>query len=175
MEKVKILKVGRKQQPSKFKPGETYSITTILVEDCSKGKNKKLAAMGLWAEGWKVGDEVEGIIEEKKWTDRDGFEQISLNLTNPNKKTFTQFGGGKSFNPLVTSYEIAASLAPLIFANKKKVLLEDIDKLASAIKTKIDVQPASTTETPKEKVKEIDVDKEDDDTEVKDDDDDGTF
>ncbi len=177
-EKVKITKIGRKQQPSKFKPGDTYSITTILVPECSKGKNQKLTAMGAWADSWKIGDEVEGIIEERKWTDKDGFEQINLSFTNPNKKTFTP---NRMFNPLISAYQIAASLAPLIFAGKKKVMLEDIDKLASAIKTRIDVQPAAPVETKQEeKVKEIDVDKEEkeegaDDTEVTDDDDDGTF
>ena len=177
IEKLKIIKIGRKQQPSKFKPGETYSITTILVPECSKGKNQKLTAMGQWSEGWKEGDEIEGIVEEKKWTDKDGFEQTNFSLTNPNKKEFTPYGS-KSFNPLITAYQIAATLAPLIFAKKKKVMLEDIEKLALAIKEKIDVQPASTTEVAKEeKVKEIDVDKEDkDDTEVEDDeDDDGSF
>jgi hypothetical protein len=175
-EKVKIAKIGRKQQPSKFKPGDTYSITTILVPECSKGKNQKLTAMGAWTDSWKLGDIVEGIIEEKKWTDKDGFEQISLSLTNPNKKTFTP-GGGRSFNPLITAYEIAASLAPLIFAGKKKVMLDDIDKLANAIKSKIEVQPAAPAEVKEEKVKKIDVDKEEDedesdDTEVTDDEDD---
>jgi len=177
-EKLKILKIGRKQQPSKFKPGETYSITTILVPECSKGKNQKLTAMGQWSEGWKEGDEIEGIIEEKKWTDKDGFEQTNFSLTNPNKKEFTPYGS-KTFNPLITAYQIAASLAPLIFANKKKVMLEDIDKLALAIKEKLNVQIPSTPEKDKEeKVKEIDVDKEGekDDTEVEDDeDDDGSF
>ena len=64
IEKLKIIKVGRKQQPSKFKPGETYSITTIMVPECSKGKNQKLTAMGLWAENWKEEDIIEGTIEE---------------------------------------------------------------------------------------------------------------
>lgn len=170
-EKLKIIKLGRKQQPSKFKPGETYSITTMMVSECSKGKNIKISAMGAWSDAWKEGDIVEGIIEEKKWTDKDGFEQTSFTLTNPNKKTFTPRA---TANPLIIAYQIAATLASLIFANKKKVTLEDIDKLALAIKSKIDV---SSVEEPKkeEKVKEIDVEKEDneeDDTEVIDDEDD---
>src|SRR3989304_5473858 len=108
IEKIKIVKVGRKQQPSKFKPGETYSITTMLDD-----KGRKLAAMGAWGEKWVVGDVVEASIEEKKWTDKDGFEQISMNLVNPNKKEFTpRSGGGSYMNPIVVSYQLAASLAP---------------------------------------------------------------
>jgi len=174
MEKIKITKIGIKQQPSKFKPGETYSIVTILDT-----KNRKMTAMGKWAEGWKVGDIIEAEVKEKKWTDKDGFEQTNLALDNPNKQAFTPRGGG--FNPMINAYQIAAELAPLLFAGKKKVELEDIDKLAIAIKSRFDAaQPAAVApavEVPKkEKVKEIDVDKEDeksdDDLEVTDDDDD---
>lgn len=159
MEKIKIVKIATKQQPSKFKPGETYTITTVLDE-----KNRKLTAMGAWAEGWKVGDEIEATIEEKKWTDRDGFDQISLNLKNPNQKKFTP--RGSYTNPVVVSYQLAATLASLLFANKKKVTLTDIDKLAEELKKRIDTSPAEKTEEVKKpeakKTPEIDVDEEDD-------------
>ena len=159
MEKIKIIKIATKQQPSKFKPGETYTITTVLDE-----KNRKLTAMGAWAEGWKVGDEIEATIEEKKWTDRDGFDQISLNLKNPNQKKFTP--RGSYFNPVVVSYQLAATLASLLFASKKKVTLADIDKLAEELKKRIDTSPVQKTEEVKKpevkKTPEIDVDEEDD-------------
>lgn len=165
MEKITIVKIGRKQQPSKFKPGETYSITTLLDE-----KGRKLAAMGQWAEAWKIGDVIEADIEEKKWTDKDGFEQVSLNLKNPNQKQFIPRGGP---SPLVTAYELAASLAPLLYANKKKVTLKDIDELATEIKKKIEFQSAipaiDAKPEKKEEVKEVDVEE---DTEVADDEDD---
>jgi single-stranded DNA-binding protein len=176
IEKLEIVKIGRKQQPSKFKPGETYNIATVLVKSCSKGDNQKLTAMGAWADGWKVGDVVEGEIKEKKWTDKDGFEQVNFSIENPNKKQFTP-GKSSFFNPLVSAYQIAASLAPLLFAGKKAVKLDDIDKLANAIKDRIGSQAAPTNDSKpaEEKVKKIDVDDEQElkkDTEITDEDDD---
>ena len=157
VEKIKIVKIGRKQQPSKFKPGETYTITTIMDE-----KNRKLVAMGAWGEKWQVGDVIDASVEEKKWTDKDGFEQISLNLKNPNQTAFTP-RGGSYFNPVVVSYQLAASLAPLFFSGKKKVTLANIDELAAELKKRIEVSPAASTQTPEPKKKEVptvDVDKE---------------
>ena len=151
-EKITIAKLGRKQQPSKFKPGETYSITTILDEG-----GRKLAAMGAWAEGWKVGDVIEGTIEEKKWTDKDGFEQTSLNIKNPNQKPFTP-RGETTLSPLVVSYQLAVAVAPLLYKNKKKVVLDDVIALAEKLKEKIDVAPvAEATPEKKDVVPEIDV------------------
>lgn len=152
IEKIKIIKIGRKQQPSKFKPGETYSITTILDE-----KNRKLTAMGPWSENWKIGDEIEGTIEEKKWTDKDGFEQTNLNIKNPNSK---QFVPRDTTNFLVISYQLAATLSSLLYANKKKVKLEDIVSLAEELRKKIEPSYSSTTETKEKEVPEIDVTKE---------------
>ncbi len=162
MEKIKIIKLGRKQQPSKFKPGEMYSITTIMDE-----KNRKLAAMGKWAEDWKVGDVVEAEIEEKKWTDKDGFEQVSLNVKNPNQKPFTPGGGRSFFNPKITAYQLAATLAPILFGDKKKITLKDIDELAEELKKRIEVAPQpseaveakkSATGGTKEDIPEVSVD-----------------
>jgi len=158
MEKIKIIKLGRKQQPSKFKPGETYSITTVMDD-----KNRKLAAMGKWAEDWKIGDVIEAEIEEKKWTDKDGFEQISLNIKNP--KPFTPGAGRGFFNPKITAYQLAAALAPLFFKDsKKKITLKDIDELAEELKNRITVpvQPETTeiAAKKKEEVPEVDVDDE---------------
>lgn len=165
IEKIKIVKLGRKQQPSKFKPGETYSITTVMDE-----KNRKLAAMGAWGEKWQVGDEIEAIVEEKKWTDKDGFEQVNMNLKNPNQKDFIPRGSGSYVNPVVVAYQLAASLAPLFFSEKKKITLADIDKLAEELKKRIEVtsvtpvtsaQPEAEATKKKEDVPEVDVDKED--------------
>ena len=74
--KIKIAKIGRKEMPSKFKEGETYSITTILDEI----SGRKGAAMGKFADGWKIGDTVEGIWEKRTWKDKDGFAQESWNI-----------------------------------------------------------------------------------------------
>jgi len=150
MEKITIVKIGRKSQPSKFKPGETYNITTVMDD-----KNRKLVAMGAWADSWKIGDVIEVEISEKKWTDKDGFEQTSLNLANPNKKPWTGGQGGGT-NPTTASWQIAAQLAPLFFVDsKKKIKLDDISALADEIKKRISTPDAASTE----KVKEIDVTK----------------
>jgi len=155
MEKITITKIGRKQQPSKFKQGETYTITTIMDD-----KGRKLVAMGGWSDSWKVGDVVEGEVSEKKWTDKDGFEQTSLNLTNPNKKSWSGGqGGGAVINTTIISYQIAAQLAPLLYADaKKKVKLDDIVALADEIKKKISVDaPAAVA---KEDVPKVNVEEE---------------
>lgn len=155
-EKIKITRIGRKQQPSKFKPGETYSITTLMDD-----KGRKLSAMGKWAEGWKEGDVIEAIVEMKTWTDKDGFEQTNLSLKNPNQQTFSP--RGSMFNPLISAYQIAATLAPLLFASKKKVMLKDVDDLAEEIRKRlsaIPVAPVAITESKEAKMKEINVDAE---------------
>lgn len=154
--KIKISKVGRKQMPSKFKEGETYNITTVMDEITGR----KGQAMGAWSDVWKVGDIVEGIWEEKKYTDKDGFEQKSWKITNPDKK---EFKGGGSYGPrkatLVDAYTIAALLAPLLYKDKKILKFEDIAKLADEIMKKVEVIPATPAATA-EKVKTVDLDKE---------------
>ncbi|MFA5174609.1 MAG: hypothetical protein WC438_05505 [Candidatus Pacearchaeota archaeon] len=151
MEKITIVKIGRKEQPSKFKPGETYNITTVLDE-----KGRKLVAMGGWADAWKIGDVIEVEINEKTWKDKEGFDQVSLNLTNPNKKPWTGGQGGAVVNTTIISYQIAAQLSSILFADsKKKIKLDDISALADEIKKRISVA------APAEKIKEIDVDKQD--------------
>lgn len=133
-EKITIVKLGRKQQPSKYKQGETYTITTVMDD-----KNRKLTAMGKWSDNWKIGDVIEANVENKKWTDKDGFEQTSLALKNPVQSTFQSF----KKNTLIDAYHIAAALAPVVYSAKKKVVMEDIDKLAEYVKGKID---ATTTQ-----------------------------
>lgn len=159
-ETITIKKLGRKQLPSKFKPGETFSITNVLDE-----KGRKMAGMGAWTEGWKVGDTLEVEIEEKKWTDKDGFEQTSMNLKNPNQK---QFVPNQRTNPKVALYQIAAGLAPLFFKDKEKVTMEDIRKLVKALEKEIEGFSSSSTastEVKKDTTPEvkIDDDSEDDD------------
>lgn len=134
-EKIKIVKLATKQQPSKYKPGETYSIITIMDE-----QNRKLTAMGKWAEGWNVGDVVEAVVEEKKWTDRDGFEQTGLSMKNPTPSTFKSF----KRNSLIDAYHIAAALTPALYG-ATKVKMEEIDKLAEYIKVKLDAAAPSDT------------------------------
>ena len=179
-EKITIIKIGRKQNPSKYKPGTTYSITTVLDD-----KNRKLTAMGKWSDEWKVGDVIDGIVEEKKWTDKDGFEQIGLSLKNPVPSTFGGKGSGFVKNVLIDAYQIAAALAPVIYADKKKVTMKEIDELAVYIKTKLDSESASTapvlSTVPAQSVPTVDVNtsapatSEDNDLVIEDSDDDKPF
>ena len=107
-------------------------------------QNRKLTAMGRWAEGWKVGDIVDAVVEERKWTDRDGFEQTGLSLKNPTPSTFK----GYQKNTLVDAYHIAAALAPIIY-NGKKIKMVKIDKLAEYINNKLEVTaPQNNTAAP---------------------------
>ena len=151
--KLKIVKIGRKQNPSKYKPGETYTITTIMDE-----QNRKITAMGKWTDAWNEGMVVEGILEPTTWTDKDGFEQKGWSLKNPNPVQFK--AGGAGYQPktmVVNAYTIAAQLAPLLFAAKKKVTLDDISALADALKVKMD---GTQDTSAKEEVKTVDVNKE---------------
>jgi len=155
--KIKIAKVGRKEMPSKFKEGETYNITNILDEI----SGRKGAAMGAFADSWKVGDTVEGIWEKRTWKDKDGFEQESWNIKNPNKKEF-RGGGGGNWGPrkpnIIDAYMVAATLAPIIFKDKK-VKLDDIAKLAEEVLKRLNAAtPAADTK--KAEGKDVDLDKE---------------
>lgn len=157
--KIKIKKIGRKQMPSKFKEGETYNITTVLDEI----SGRKGAAMGQFADSWKVGDEVDGIWEKKTWKDKDGFEQENWNIKNPVKKEFKGGGGGGStWAPkkpsIVDAYTVAAVLAPVLFKDKK-IKLDDISKLADELMKRFSAS-TPTTDTSKDTVAEIDLDKE---------------
>ena len=153
--KIKIAKIGRKEMPSKFKEGETYSITTVLDEV----SGRKGAAMGKFADGWKIGDTVEGIWEKRTWKDKDGFAQESWNIKNPNATTG---GKGGSWGPrkatIVDSYTVAAALAPILFKDKKTIKLDDISALADALMKKFG---ASVSESEKKAVgADVDLNKE---------------
>lgn len=144
MEKIKIKKISRKELPSKYKEGETYALMTILDH-----KNRKLTAFGKWAEGWKEGDVVEVIVKEKTWRDKDGFDQVSLNLDNPNKKPFTPGFGGRGFNNKASAYNSAVMymIAVGLSGEKKKVTLEAVDTVATHFLSKIDTNTETSVET----------------------------
>lgn len=156
-EKITIKKIARKDMPSKFKEGDTYKMTQVIDIE-----GRKMTAFGKWAENWKEGDTPDVIINKKSWKDRDGFEQISLNLENPNKSTGS-FGGGSrkttSFNPMLTIYNSAAmfAVALAVSGTKKKLKLEDLDRIAEHIKEKTS-ETSEAIET--KEVPSVDVDKE---------------
>lgn len=152
MERIKIVKIGRKEMPSKFKEGETYIKTTVLDET-----SRTIGCFDEpWSKDWKEGDIVEGDIEKVEKRGTDGSLQVYYNIKNPNKKPFTP----KTFgNPNVQVYQIAAALAPVIFKNAKEVSFDDIKKLASLIKAEVNM-PSFNSDA-KKPVPEINVDKED--------------
>lgn len=150
MEKITIKKIGRKALPNKYKPGETYNLTTILDDT-----DRKLTTTGTWADNWQIGDEIEGEIKEKKWMDKDGFEQVSLTIENPNKKPFIP-RENVSNNPVIVSYQIAAQVFPVLFKDRKSPKLDDLVALAEKIKEQI----SGTTPEVKTSVPSVDVNKE---------------
>lgn len=137
--KIQIEKLGRKSMPSKYKEGDTYSITTI--KDSITGR--KGSAIGGWADNWKEGDSVEAIWSPREFTDKDGFTQKTWSLENPNKNTKTGSWGPKK-PTLVDAYMIAAALAPVLF-KEGKVNLDKITKLADEVFKKISGTVASST------------------------------
>mgnify|MGYP000879891149 FL=1 len=153
---IKIAKIGRKEMPSKFKEGATYNITTVMDEI----SGRKGAAMGVFADNWKVGDIVKGIWEEKKYIDKDGFEQKSWNIKNPEQKKFTSGSYGPRKATLVDAYTIAATLAPSLFKDKKTLKFSDISKLADEIMKKLETAPATTETENAKNVKTVDLDEE---------------
>lgn len=157
-EKITIAKLARKDMPSKFKEGDTYKMTTILDNN-----KRRMTAFGRWAEGWNIGDEVEVNIKTKTWRDKDGFEQTSLNLDNPNKQPFVPRGGGGgggAVNPMIGIYNSAVIFAVALAVSdaKKKLTLEDVDKIANHIKTKCDEGTTDNVEK-KAEVPKVDVEK----------------
>jgi len=158
-EKIKISKISRKQQPSKFKPGDTYTIATVLDEVTGR----KASAFGKWTDGWSVGGEYDVLWKSNSYIDKDGFEQKGWNLENPEKKPFVPRAGGFAAAPsIVDAYKVAALLAPVLYASKKAIKFEDIIKIADAVKIKFDealpapVAPVATEND----VKTVDVDTE---------------
>lgn len=154
--KIKIAKIGRKEFPSKFKEGETYNITTIQDELTGR----KGAAMGKWADAWKVGETIEGVWEKRTYKDKDGFEQESWNIKNPEQKPAGK--GSGSWAPkkptLVDAYQIAAALSPILFRDKK-IKLDDITKLADEIMKRLNAAtPAVDAQKPAGK--DVDLNKE---------------
>ena len=159
--KIKVSQIGRKQQPSKFKPGDTYTIATIMDELTGR----KASAFGKWTDEWVIGGEYNAVWKENNWTDKDGFEQKGWNLENPDKKEWTGGQGGgfaAAAKPsIIDAYAIAATLAPVLYATKKTAIkFEDVVKIADALKAKFDEATPAPAAPAAESVAKIDVDKE---------------
>jgi hypothetical protein len=154
MEKITIKKLKRQDMPSKFKEGDTYKLTTVLDD-----KGRKMSATGKWAENWKAGDVIEANVEQSKWVDRNGNENINLKLTNPNPSTFNR--GNFASRTHVDAALIAVQMFPLV--SKKKASVDSIFELAEEIKAKLDEMKKNTAAG--KSSKSVDVEEEWDDEE----------
>jgi hypothetical protein len=147
---IKITQLSRKQMVG---PSGTFNRTTIIND-----KNERMSTLGEWADNWKVGDIVEGDIEQKPGTNKLGNPVVYLNIKNPNKKTYPANPVGNSSsqvisNPILECYKIAASLATLLYRDAKKApKLSDIDDLVAELQKRIDPkkeQPVAEVKVPK--------------------------
>ena len=80
--KVTIMEIKKLEKPSSYTDGN-YILAFIVDQ-----YDRKIAAAGKWVENWQVGDEVEGILQEKATMQgRDGSKKAivssSLFLKNP--------------------------------------------------------------------------------------------
>ena len=132
MEKITIAQIGRKQNPSKYKPGETYTITTIVDT-----LNRTMSAVGKWSETWQVGQTIDAEIKTDKYVGNDGLERVSLKLVDPNKKEWK----GSGSNSWHKAYELAVLW--VLGTQEGLKTLSDVDNIAKQIKLKLDNPPAS--------------------------------
>lgn len=174
LERVVIAKVGRKEMPSKFREGETYTMTNIQTED-----GRTMTTFTDWAKTWKVGDTIEGYVTSSTYKNKQGFDEESIRIADPamsDKKKGGWTGSPRSGGGvprIVDAYNIAAKLAPILYANKKAIKLDDITALAEEIKKRLDASAGSTPATtpkpaaaPAPEVKTVDVSAEDSETET---------
>lgn len=174
-EKLQIVKIDRKSGIS-AKNNKPYTLTK--VQDGFTGRQG--AAFGDWADGWKIGDEIDVI-----WTENGEYKGVKQwSIENPNQKarsssTSTSAPATTSApvqSSAVIAYQIAADLAPLFF-DAKKTKLTEVTKLAVAVQKEIESMEPSQVSTTAPKAKESvpkpdqssddleeDLDEEDDDT-----------
>jgi len=148
MATIKITQLARKAMVGQNGP---YNRTTIVND-----KNERMSTLGAWADNWKVGDAIEGDLEYKPGTDKNGNPVTYINIKNPNKKTYpasAPTGTSNVANPILECYKIAASLATLFYKDTKKgPKLSDIDDLVAELQKRIDLkkeQPVAEVKVPK--------------------------
>lgn len=144
-EKLEIVDIERKSGISS-KTNKPYSMTK--VKDGITGR--EAAAFGDWCANWKIGDSFE--VDWKENGEYRGVKQWVINNPNEGPRTGggNKGGGAQAATAqpsIVSAYLIAAALAPIFFAGKKKTKLEDITKLANAVLKEIDgAEPAPKAE-----------------------------
>lgn len=82
-EKVKIVKLAAALKQSKY-VDDFYTLKKFLDE-----KGRLIVATGRWVDGLKEGDEIEGILQERKAVDEQGFDHLSFYLENPKRKNIS--------------------------------------------------------------------------------------
>jgi len=157
MATIKITQLVRKAMVGQNGP---YNRTTIVND-----KNERMSTLGAWADNWKVGDAIEGDLEYKPGTDKNGNPVTYINIKNPNKKTYpasAPTGTSNVANPILECYKIAASLATLFYKDAKKgPKLSDIDDLVAELQKRINPSSSVTAPVAEVKVPKISLDEED--------------
>lgn len=73
--KLRIVKMKKKQSPSKYKKGGTFTTVKFVDE-----KKRKIKAMGKWTDSWKEGDIVEGFLKRSSYDNDWGTITVSYYL-----------------------------------------------------------------------------------------------
>jgi len=84
-QKITIVEIQKVKKPSSYTEGN-YTLVFIKDKD-----GRKITAAGRWVENWKIGDEVEGLLQEKaimqgKSGNKKPVISSSLFLKNPDAK-----------------------------------------------------------------------------------------
>ncbi|MCK9556396.1 hypothetical protein M0R36_11400 [bacterium] len=66
-EKLRIVKIKKKQSPSMYKNRKAFS-TVMFIDE----KKRKIKAMGRWTDGWKERDVVTGFLRRSAYEDDQG-------------------------------------------------------------------------------------------------------
>lgn len=166
-ETIEIIEIDKKSGTS-TKTGKPYSLTKI--KDGKTGREG--AAFGAWSSGWKIGDTVEVIWKENG--EYKGVKQWLLDNPQQAARAGSTRGSNAPAQPdIITSYQIAAVLAPLFF-EKGDIKLAKISKLAAAVHKELESVSPAPEPTKEEKAPEP-TPPEDDLEEDLDDDDDNLF
>ena len=138
MEKITIVNIERKAQPSKFKPGTTYLVTYVTDQN-----SRRLSASGNWALAWAIGQTIDVDVETGTYQAQDGSTQPSYRIKSPPRP---QFQDGPRKAPWETAYSLALSVlvkelpSDAYFTQR---FLDKLDSYAEHLKNRVENGPAS--------------------------------
>ena len=122
---IQIAQISKTQQPSKYKPGETYTAVKIKSAD-----GVVYSTSGKWSEDWKEGDTITAIVDKVERLGSDGFPVTYLNLKNPNPSTGNSQFRKRNFWP--DAYRLALDVIV------HQVDESTLDSIATKLKAKLD-------------------------------------